>query len=84
MPPYDAVIECDPPPSELVVNFALPLFSFPVPKVVVPSRKVTDPVGFVPEPVRTAVKVTELPKADGLRFDAMLTTGVVLVVEDMV
>ena len=60
-PPYDAVIECDPPPNDAVANFALPLLNVPVLSVVVPSRNVTVPVGVPPEPDTTAVKVTELP-----------------------
>jgi hypothetical protein len=68
-----AVIECVATESSDVLNVALvtPAFvdSVPVPKVVVPSLKVTVPVGF-PLPGATAltvaVKVTDWPKTDGL------------------
>jgi hypothetical protein len=47
----------------------------PWPMLVVPSRKVTTPVGL-PGPVIVAVKVALCPKADGFTEDA--TTVVVL------
>jgi len=62
-PPYAAVIECDPTVSVDVVKVATPwLFNVPVPGAVVPSRKVTVPVG-VPEvlDVIVAVNVTGEP-----------------------
>jgi hypothetical protein len=70
---YAAVIECVPTPSKEVVNVAwseLPTtLSVPVPRGVVPSRKVTSPVG-VPAPgaftVTVAVKVTVSPSVTGL------------------
>jgi len=56
-----AVMTCAPAVSELVVNVA-GLLSVPVPRTVVPSLKVTVPVG-VPAPGATAltvaVKVTD-------------------------
>jgi len=57
------VIECVPTVSVDVVKVATPwLFNVPVPSVVVPSRKVTVPVG-VPEAldVIVAVNVTGVP-----------------------
>jgi hypothetical protein len=42
----------------------------PVPRAVVPSLKVTVPVGaFAPAVVTVAVKVTEAPKFAGFRLD---------------
>lgn len=70
-PPYTAVIECEPTVSEVVVNVAVPEpFSVPVPSVVVPSLKVTVPVG-VPEtrPFTTAVNVTDPPENAGFVLD---------------
>src|SRR5439155_18343149 len=69
-PPYDAVIECEPTASVLVTNVAWPELSrVPVPRVLVPSLKVTVPVG-VPAPglfaVTVAVKVTACPDTEGL------------------
>jgi hypothetical protein len=65
-PPYTAVIECDPTASVDVVNVALPPLSVPVPSTLVPSLKVTIPVG-VPEVagLTVAVKVTAWPNTDG-------------------
>jgi hypothetical protein len=58
-----------------VVNVAVPPDSVPVPRVVVPSRNVTVPVG-VPAPGETAatvaVNVTLWPNTDGFREDARL------------
>jgi hypothetical protein len=56
-----------------VLNLAVPLDKAPVPRVVVPSMNVTVPVA--PATVTVAVKVTELPYADGLKDD---TTPVVV------
>src|SRR5581483_11874078 len=68
-----------PAASVEVVNVAVPLFSVTVPRLVLPSRKVTFPVG-VPAPGATAltvaVKVTAWPNADGLTED--VTVVVVL------
>jgi hypothetical protein len=71
-PLYLAVIEWDPTASVDVANVATPPDSVPVPRVVVPSRKVTVPVG-VPVAGGTgatvAVNVTDCPKTDGLAED---------------
>ena len=65
--------------AEEVVNDALPPDSVPVARAVVPSRKVTTPLG-VPEPGETAltvaVNVTAWPNTDG--SGAPLTVVVVL------
>ena len=60
---YLAVIECAPAVSVDVVKLATPLpFSVPAPSVVVPSRKVTIPVGVPLLPGLTvAVHVTGVP-----------------------
>lgn len=52
---------------------AMPAVTFPVPRVVLPSRKVTVPV-IVPVAVEVtvAVKVTELPCLDGLVEEEMV------------
>src|SRR5438093_436210 len=70
LPPYDAVIGCEPTASVLVTNVAWPeAFRVPVPRVVGPSLNVTVPVG-VPAPLvfafTVAVKVTGCPDTDGL------------------
>src|SRR5438093_9609943 len=70
LPPYDAVIGCEPTASVLVTNVAWPeAFRVPVPSMLEPSLKVTVPVG-VPAPlgfaVTVAVKVTGCPDTDGL------------------
>ena len=55
------MIECEPAAKVEVTNVAWALaFRVPVPSVVVPSRKVTVPVGVpVPVEVTFAVKVTD-------------------------
>ena len=68
-PPYTTVIECVPTERDAVLRLATPEpFSVAVPSTVVPSSKVTVPVG-VPEPgalaVTVVVKVTDWPKSDG-------------------
>lgn len=82
-PAYAAVIECIPAKSVEVVNAATaPLFSVPAPSVIVPSRKVTVPVG-VPEvlDVIVAVKVTGAPlEAEGAELSnaAVVATAVIV------
>jgi len=68
------VIECVPTVSEEVGKVATwepaTVISVPVPKAVVPSLKVTVPVGgFAPAVVTVAVKVTEAPKVAGLGLE---------------
>jgi hypothetical protein len=57
----------------LVVNVAMPPDTAPVPRVVVPSKNVTVPVGL-PAPglttVTVAVKVTLCPEVDGFTDEA--------------
>ena len=48
-----------PTASVEVVKFATPLLSVPLPIVLLPSMKVTVPVGVPPVPETVAVKVTE-------------------------
>jgi hypothetical protein len=57
-------------------NVALPLESVPVPKVVVPSLKVTVPLGLAPKTV--AVRVTDWPKFVGLGLTANVLVLVAL------
>ena len=65
-----------------VLNVATPLPSnLAAPSVIVPSLKVTIPVGVALDEVTIAVKVTDWPKVDGLIDDvnvvlelALLTT----------
>jgi hypothetical protein len=69
-PTYDAVIECDPAVSELVMNVACALpFRAPLPIWVVPSKKFTVPEGVPPELVTAAVNVTDWPTVEGLAED---------------
>jgi hypothetical protein len=67
LPVYSAVIEWDATLSALVERVAWPPLNAPVPKVVAPSLKVTDPVG-VPLPGETAetvaVNVTDWPDTE--------------------
>jgi hypothetical protein len=82
-PAYAALIECIPAKSVEVVNVATaPLFSVPVPSVVVPSRKATVPVG-VPEVlvVIVAVNVTGAPlEAEGAELSnaAVVAAGAIV------
>ena len=75
-PLYVAVIECAATANEEAVNVADPEeLSESVPSVVVPSRKVTVPVG-TPEPeegLTVAVNVTACPKTEGLADEATAT-----------
>jgi hypothetical protein len=68
-PPYAAVIEFEPAGNPDVLYVATPEpFNVPLPNVMVPSKKLTKPVGMVvlPEgPVTVAVKVTDCPAAEG-------------------
>lgn len=68
------MIECVPTVSVEVANVATwELFKVPVPKAVVPSLKVTVPVGKVePVVVTVAVKVTETPENAGLGLEVRL------------
>ena len=79
-PGYDAVIVWLPTPKAEVVKVATPLaFTVPVPRVAVPSMKLTVPVG-TPAPGATgatvAVKVTDCPKV--VAFEDELSVVVVL------
>src|SRR5205807_3291232 len=69
LPPYTAVMLCGPAVSAAVANVAWPELSVPVPSVVVPSLKVTVPVGVPPLPVTVAVNVTGWPAAEGLTLE---------------
>ena len=56
------MIECVPTVSVEVEKVATALlFSVPVPSVVVPSTKVTVPVGVPPLPATVAINVTGVP-----------------------
>jgi hypothetical protein len=68
-PPYTPVIECVPTVSVEVVNFAIPLLSVLEPNVVVPSLKVTVPVGVPVVDFTEAVNVTDWPKIEGFSED---------------
>ena len=73
LPPYTAVMLCDPSASAEVENVATPPESEPVPIVVEPSLNVTVPVA-VPAPgaltATVAVNVTDSPTTDGFCDDA--------------
>jgi hypothetical protein len=76
LPPYSAVILCEPNASEEVVNVATPLpFRVPVPSVVPLSLNVHVPVGVPPEPETVAVQVTVCPTNAG--FGAQVSVVVV-------
>jgi hypothetical protein len=66
-PPYCAVSECVPAVSEEVAKVAMPLlFTELGPSTVVPSKKVTVPVGApVPTAATVAIKVTVAPCTEG-------------------
>ncbi len=72
------MIECDPTANDDVLKVAVPLVSETLPKDVVPSMKVTLPVG-IPAPGEAAetvaVKVTDCPNTEG--FAAAVTLLVV-------
>src|SRR6516164_7164382 len=65
-----AMIEWEQIARAEVVNVAAQLLSVPVPSVIVPSLKVTVPVGVPLETVTVAVKVTAWPLSDGFREGA--------------
>ena len=67
-PVYVAVSEWDAAERFEVVKVATPLFSVPVPRIVVPSLKVTVPVAVEGETV--AVNVTAAPDVAGFGEDA--------------
>jgi hypothetical protein len=73
-PPYIAVIVCDPTAKADVVTvaWAAALTGRAEPRLVVPSRNCTVPVGVVPDhPAMVAVKVTDWPAADGFTDDVV-------------
>src|SRR5438270_142420 len=58
-------MECEPTESADVVKLPEPATRGAVPRVVVPSTKVTEPVGVPREELTIAVKVTATPKPTG-------------------
>jgi hypothetical protein len=73
LPPYTAVIDAVPTEIEEVANIAASVVALTaaVPSVVVPALKVTVPLTAVPAGGTTfAVKVTELPRVEGLGEEA--------------
>jgi hypothetical protein len=76
-PEYEAVMTCVPLERADVERAACPLVRVCVPMIVVPSRKVTVPVG-VPAAgdaaVTVAVNITDPANSDGLAFEARATT----------
>jgi hypothetical protein len=68
-----------PPGRLLVEKVAAPLpLRVPVPRVVLPSVKVTVPVGVPPAEETVAVKVTGWPKVEGVREELTVVLVVVL------
>ena len=61
-------MECWPPASEERVKLAMPFWSDAAESVVVPSSRVTVPVGVVPALLAVAVKVMDWPTVEGLRL----------------
>jgi hypothetical protein len=72
LPPYTAVIACEPLPSVAVENVALPELMVPVPSVARPSLNVTVPVGVPPLPLTVAVNVMLCPGAAGFTLDVRI------------
>lgn len=58
----------EPAVRDTVLTVAAPALTLPVPMVVLPSRKLTVPVGAVelPDDVTVAVRVTDWPTDEGL------------------
>ena len=70
LPEYVAVMECEPTASADVVSCALEFVKLIVPRAAVPSKKVTVPVGELPEEICTfAMNVTLCPTVDGLLLE---------------
>ena len=61
-----------------VVYMATPCASVPAPSNVVPSRKLTEPVGVPEGEVTVAMKVTELVESTGFTEAASAIDGVIL------
>jgi len=59
-PLYSAVMECEPTANVVMLKDAIPAFSDAEPSGVLPSEKVTEPVGVVSEEEAVAVKVAAL------------------------
>ena len=81
LPPYTAVIGCAPLDRFEIVKVARPALSEPLPSVLLPSLKVSVPVGVaVPGALAAtvAVKVTELLCAEGLREEVTVVVVVSL------
>ena len=72
-PLYDAVIECDPAPSELVESDATPFVRTTLASTAEPSRNWTLPVGVPPAPDTVAVNVIACPVVDGFTEEPTLT-----------
>lgn len=77
-PLYTAVMEWVAALKLLVVNFAVPLVSAIVPRVVGPSLKVTDPVGDPLVELAEALNVTDCPESEGFSDELIVTEGVSL------
>jgi hypothetical protein len=76
-PLYVAVIECEPTAREEVVSAATPPINVPWPIGVVPSRKLTLPVGAPAVMETVAVKVVELVVRTGFTLLVKLTADAV-------
>ena len=75
------MIECDPRDSPEVLSVACPAeLSRLDPRLFVPSRNVTVPVGVPAVAVTVAVKVTVCPLVDGLREDIRVVIVVAVTV----
>jgi hypothetical protein len=62
-----------PAARDVVLNVACPeTFSVPVPRVMVPSLNITEPVGTPPLELTVAVKVTDWPSTDGFSDEAIV------------
>ena len=71
LPLYTAVMDFVPTPKVVVVNVATPPLSPTVPSDPAPFLKVTVPVGVPDEEETVAVKVSDCPKTEGFRLEAI-------------
>ena len=74
-PPYVAVIVCDPVLNEPVEMVAIPLIMVPVPRMVLPSSNVIEPVAAAGT---VDVNTTLCPGCEGVADVVSVTVGVIL------
>jgi hypothetical protein len=80
-PEYTSVMECEPTARVEIASVAIPLeLTVPVPRGVVPSRKVTVPVGVLTVEFTVAVSVMEFCTSTGFEFEVAETPAVALAI----